>query len=48
MKKTISYILLIAFVAIINSCEYDDSNDIDILKPNDSTSTGVTVPDLPK
>lgn len=41
MKK----ILLIAFIFTtiigMSSCDYDDSNDIDILKPNDSTATGI-------
>lgn len=46
MKKTILFLLLIGFVSVINSCDYDDGNDVDILKPNDSTATGVTAPDL--
>ncbi len=26
-------------VSVIGSCDYDDSNDIDYIIPNDSTST---------
>lgn len=28
-------------ILVMASCDYDDSNDIDIIKPNDSTETGV-------
>ncbi len=38
----------IGFMTFIISCEYDDSNDIDILKPIDSTATGMTISDAPK
>ena len=35
----------ILFLAIIgmSSCSYDDSNDIDIITPGDSTKTGIEV-----
>ncbi len=33
-------IILLAIFAV-SSCDYDDSNDIDILTPNDSTETGI-------
>jgi hypothetical protein len=46
MKKIVFVLsLLCAFVLL--SCDYDDSNDIDILKPVDSTATGINTPDLP-
>jgi hypothetical protein len=47
MKKIISVLVLFSITIFITSCEYDDSNDIDILKPIDSTATGITVPDTP-
>jgi len=46
MKKVLS-VLSLLFVLVVLSCDYDDSNDIDILKPIDSTTTGITTPDLP-
>jgi hypothetical protein len=39
MKKILSTILLFGFILAISSCEYDDSNDIDIIVPNDTTAT---------
>ncbi len=48
MKRTVLFILAVGLMAIVNSCEYDDSNDIDILKPTDSTATGITLRDTPK
>lgn len=48
MKRIVLFLLAIGFTALANSCEYDDSNDIDILKPTDSTETGITIHDAPK
>ncbi|MGB3151815.1 MAG: hypothetical protein WBB27_14250 [Maribacter sp.] len=48
MKKIIGVLGLFTVVVFISSCEYDDSNDIDILKPVDSTATGVITGDIPK
>ncbi|MFX0555270.1 hypothetical protein ACOCEA_00635 [Maribacter sp. CXY002] len=47
MKKLFFAILITGSIMLANSCEYDDSNDIDILKPNDSTDTAITVRELP-
>lgn len=40
MKKKFALAVMIIYILGICSCEYDDSNDIDILIPNDSTDTG--------
>ncbi len=48
MKKLLYAVLLTGFIILANSCDYDDSNDIDILKPNDSTETGITSRELPE
>ena len=39
MKKTILISILFCIITCLASCDYDDSNDIDILTPNDSTET---------
>lgn len=36
-----------AGIIALGSCDYDDSNDIDIITPVDSTATGIMTPDLP-
>ncbi|UWX55634.1 hypothetical protein NYZ99_03995 [Maribacter litopenaei] len=41
MKKLVAITFTFPGVIIICSCEYDDSNDLDILRPNDSTQTGL-------
>lgn len=41
MKKILVILFIVSLVTTIASCDYDDSNDIDILTPNDSTETGV-------
>ena len=41
MKKIVFTILILGTIIVMSSCEYDDSNDIDILSPNDSTATGI-------
>lgn len=41
MKKIVGIISVFGAILCIASCDYDDSNDIDIIKPNDSTETGV-------
>ena len=46
MKKIV-FILCFVCTLVALSCDYDDSNDIDILKPVDSTATGINVPDVP-
>lgn len=47
MKKLLYIVLIGISITIIASCDYDDSNDIDILTPNDTTETGVTIKELP-
>jgi hypothetical protein len=37
MKKLLFIAILFIAVIGMSSCDYDDSNDIDILKPNDTT-----------
>ncbi len=41
MKKILFTALILALIIGMSSCEYDDSNDIDVLTPNDSTETGI-------
>lgn len=43
MKKILLILFLISAITTIASCDYDDSNDIDILTPNDTTETGVDI-----
>ncbi|ASV29334.1 hypothetical protein CJ263_03365 [Maribacter cobaltidurans] len=47
MKKltVVTFVVLGIFAA--SSCDYDDSNDIDILIPNDSTETGIEARKIP-
>ncbi len=40
MKKIIFAFVLLVSVVVMSSCDYDDSNDIDVLNPIDSTVTG--------
>ncbi len=48
MKKVIYAIILSCSITIMASCDYDDSNDIDILTPNDTTETaGAVIKKLP-
>lgn len=48
MKRLIlSLLLTMGFIAL-NSCDYDDSNDIDFITPNDSTATGMVETELPE
>ena len=46
MKK-ILFVLCFVCALVALSCDYDDSNDIDILRPVDSTATGTNVPEVP-
>ncbi|SNR29890.1 hypothetical protein SAMN04488009_1004 [Maribacter sedimenticola] len=39
MKKILFAIMVISIISLIGSCDYDDSNDIDYIIPNDSTAT---------
>jgi hypothetical protein len=39
MKKLFFAILIFGSIIAMSSCDYDDSNDIDIITPNDSTQT---------
>lgn len=36
MKKFMALVFLLFSIIGISSCDYDDSNDIDVLTPNDS------------
>ncbi|MEP2239869.1 MAG: hypothetical protein ABJI22_15980 [Maribacter sp.] len=47
MKKFLYAFLICISITAMASCDYDDSNDIDILVPNDTTETGVTINKLP-
>ena len=47
MKKPLYTLLIGISITGLASCDYDDSNDIDILVPNDTTETGVTIKKLP-
>ena len=47
MKKLLFTLLIGLSITILASCDYDDSNDIDILVPNDTTETGVEIKKLP-
>ncbi|WP_299796930.1 hypothetical protein [uncultured Maribacter sp.] len=47
MKKLLYTLLIGISITGLASCDYDDSNDIDILVPNDTTETGVTIKKLP-
>ncbi|WP_171036952.1 hypothetical protein [Maribacter algarum] len=40
MKKIMFAFVLLVSVVVMSSCDYDDSNDIDVLNPIDSTVTG--------
>ncbi|MGF1558101.1 MAG: hypothetical protein ACFCUL_03350 [Flavobacteriaceae bacterium] len=40
MKKSLLIGLIFAWILLMSSCDYDDSNDIDIITPNDTTKTG--------
>lgn len=48
MKKLFSILLISGSVVIMASCDYDDSNDIDYIIPNDSTATGNVTTNLPQ
>lgn len=43
MKKLLLAALLFAAILGMSSCDYDDSNDIDVLTPNDTTQTSSIV-----
>lgn len=42
MKKIVFVIVIFGSILAMSSCDYDDSNDIDVLNPIDSTVTGVS------
>ncbi|WP_405410394.1 hypothetical protein [Maribacter sp. Asnod1-A12] len=46
MKKLLYTLLIGISITVLASCDYDDSNDIDILVPNDTTETGITIKKL--
>jgi len=48
MRKILIIATILCTVTSIASCDYDDSNDIDILTPNDSTNTSIEVKQLAK
>ncbi|WP_165776615.1 hypothetical protein [Maribacter sp. 4G9] len=41
MKKVVAILLIFSGILAVSSCDYDDSNDLDILRPNDSTQNGI-------
>lgn len=43
MKKTLIVLCILGAILGMSSCEYDDSNDIDVLTPHDSTSTSTFI-----
>ena len=40
--------VLMAGIIALSSCDYDDSDDIDFITPNDSTATGIFESELPE
>lgn len=43
MKKIVFTVVILGFILAMSSCDYDDSNDIDLITPNDNpTETGIT------
>jgi len=40
MKKLLYIGILLCAIVAMGSCDYDDSNDLDLLTPHDSTLTG--------
>lgn len=42
MKKVLAVFLVFGAIIAMGSCDYDDSNDIDVLNPNDSIQ-GTTI-----
>lgn len=46
MKKLYTLFIVVSTI-VLASCDYDDSNDIDILTPNDTTETGAVIKKLP-
>ena len=41
MKKILWFGLILTWVIAMGSCDYDDSNDLDVLTPNDSINSAV-------
>lgn len=41
MKKIVFVVVILGSILAMSSCDYDDSNDIDVLNPIDSTVTGI-------
>lgn len=39
MKKLLFVLVIFTAILAMSSCDYDDSNDIDIIMPNDTTQT---------
>jgi hypothetical protein len=48
MKKLALSFVVMAGIIALSSCDYDDSNDIDFITPNDSTATGMVESELPE
>jgi hypothetical protein len=44
MRKLFCAGILLYGLITMSSCDYDDSNDIDIITPNDSTQTRMLLP----
>jgi hypothetical protein len=44
MKRLLLSLVFMTGIIALSSCDYDDSNDIDILTPVDSTATGIGNP----
>ena len=40
MKKLMAVAFTLFSIIGMSSCDYDDSNDIDVINPADSTATG--------
>jgi len=41
MKKIVFALAIFGTILAFSSCDIDDSNDIDVITPIDSTSTGI-------
>jgi len=43
LKKILLIGLLLVSIIGMSSCDYDDSNDLDVITPNDSTQIGIGI-----
>ena len=48
MKKILAVFLVFGAIVAMSSCTYDDSNDIDVLNPNDSIRGTIYETEMPQ